>query len=92
MRPFVCAFGVVYALLSGHYHDIRELLAAILAGVFLLFAAFVELVTAFVAAVRMTGTGSGGELADIGELLSAIFAIVVLFFFIRSVHIASSKR
>ena len=91
MRPFVCAFGVVHALPSGHNHDVGEFLSAILAGVFLLLAAFVELVTAFVAAVRMTGTGSGGELADIGELLSAIFAIVVLFFFIRSVHIISCQ-
>lgn len=81
MGAFVCTFGMVDALSSDHHHDAGKLFPAILAGVFFLLRAFVQFVTAFVGAVGMAGASGRSELADIRELLSAIFTVII-----RSFH------
>ena len=52
---------MVDALSAYHHHDAGELLAAVLAGVLGFLGALIELVAAFIGAVRMAGTGGGGE-------------------------------
>lgn len=61
---FVRPFWMIDARAAGHYHYRGELVAAIFAGVLLLFRAFIELVAAFVWAVGMARASGGGEQAD----------------------------
>lgn len=61
MRAFVRSLGVVDALSAYHHHDAGKLLAAVLAGVFGFLRSLIELVAAFIGAVRMAGTRGGGE-------------------------------
>lgn len=58
MRPLIAPFRMIRARATYHQHDGRELLSAILAGVFGLLAAFVEFVAAAIAAVRMSGASA----------------------------------
>ena len=61
MWAFVLSLGMVDALSAYHHHDAGELLAAVLAGVLCFLGALIELVTTFIRAIRMAGTGGGGE-------------------------------
>lgn len=61
MRAFVRSLGMVDALSAYHYHDAGKLLAAVLAGVLCFLRSFIELVAAFIGAIRMAGARGGGE-------------------------------
>ena len=80
MWSLVTSLGMVDALSAYHHHDAGELLAAILAGVLGFLGSLIELVAAFVGAVRMAGTGGGGERPHVGELVPAVLTIVIFLF------------
>ena len=61
MRAFVGSLGMVDALPAYHHHDAGKLLAAVLAGVLRFLGTLIELVAAFIGAIRMAGTGGRGE-------------------------------
>ena len=80
VAALVCAVGVVGAGAAHHHHDGWELLAAVLAGVRGLLGAFVGLVAASVGAVGVALASGRRQLLNVGELMSAILAVVILLF------------
>ena len=58
MCSLIAPFRMIRARATHHQHDGGELLAAILAGVFGLLAAFVEFMATAIAAIRMSGASA----------------------------------
>lgn len=61
MLSLIHSVRMVHALSSYHHLNAGKLFAAILASVFGLFGAFIQLVVIFVAAVWMICAGAGGQ-------------------------------
>jgi len=59
MHSLIAAFGAFGAGGADHLHDGGKVVAAVFAGIFFLFGAFIKLVISLVRTVRMTRTSAG---------------------------------